>query len=701
MKQSLKTKLTTIATHPLFLAIPLTILILVLIPPIFKKHKGNIANVFVSGSGRMSKIYYIDLDKDGFSERIHIFNWQKNSTGIEIHAHNGSLIDQFNFDGFYDYRFELFHGDYNNNGLDEIYFFTLSNDSLIHINQLELLNDTSYTEKRKFITTIKLHNKKLDSSINKVGAADLNKDRFKEIIFYINSGYSLQPRNIYAWDVKNDTILKSPKSYAKLITPRIIDIDNDGEMEIVSGCTACGNTRGDLGTPYHDRSAWLMVFDNNLNFKYKPVEFKGYGTALFMKTIENQKKHYFIVLERNSLKGKEYAKLLLFNNKLEQIKERKLDIYYARNHNKIFKEKKGKNEFIWLKNSKLKQFEKINFNLNIDKILKVPTMNFFLFDADKDGNDEIIYWNDNSDILSIARSDFSFPVEYNIPESIGVNYQNITIKLNGKDNPQFAFQRGNKNYLLNYYKNPYYFFKYPFYIAVYFVFALFFYLIQKVQKKRIEQKYATERELTKLQIQTIKNQTDPHFIFNALNSVSSAIYKEDKDTAYDFLNDFSSLIRAAIINSDKIQISLAEEIDFIKNYLRLEKLRFKEKFDYKINIDENVDKNINIPRMVLQTYIENAIKHGIMHADYKVLLKITIKNKNNHLEISVDDNGIGREKAKEYASYSTGKGLQIMNRVYELYYKLHQIKITQTIEDKKDNNEKSLGTKVKIVIPLD
>ena len=362
--------------------------------------------------------------------------------------------------------------------------------------------------------------------------------------------------------------------------------------------------------------------------------------------------------------------------------------------------KKGKNEFVWLRYNKLKQIEKIDFNLNIGKILKAPTMNFFLFDADKDGNDEMIYWNDNRDILSIARSDFSHPVEYNIPESVGANYENRTIKLNGKENPQFAFQRGHKSYLLNYYKNPYYFFKYPFYIAVYFVFALFFYLIQKVQKKRIEQKYATERELTKLQIQTIKNQTDPHFIFNALNSISSAIYKEDKDTAYDFLNNFSSLIRAAIINSDKIQISLAEEIDFIKNYLRLEKLRFKEKFDYKINIDENVDENINIPRMVLQTYIENAIKHGIMHADNKVLLKITIKNKNNHLEISVDDNGIGREKAKEYASYSTGKGLQIMNRVYELYDKLHQIKITQTIEDKKDNNKKSLGTKVKIVIPL-
>jgi len=698
MKQFIKTKILHIITNPLFLAIPLTVLILILLPPLFKKYKGSIENIEVSAQSHMSKIYYIDLDHDGFSEKIKIYIWQNNSTAIEIYDHGSSLIDHFNFDGFYHYNFDLLHGDYDNNGKDEIYFFTQSNDSVIHINQLELLSDTNYIEKRKFITIIKLHNKKLDSQVSKVGITDLNDDGFKEVLFHINSGYSLQPRNIYAWDIKNDSVLKSPKSFAKLIKPKIVDIQKNEEVEIISSSSSSGNTKGDIGSPFHDNSAWLMIFDKQLKFKYKPIEYKGYGTNLYIETISQDKDNYFVILEMNVLKGKEYAKLSLLDDKLKLIKERKLDKNFAKYY-RLIKPKIANTELLWLTNYKLNQVELLDFDLQAKKKFKSSAA-FTIRDIDLDGNDEILYWNVNHDKLSIARSDFSHPVEYSIPESMGNNYMNYCFRLNGKKALQFAIQRGNKAYLLNYQKNSFYLLKYPFYIVVYFVFVLFFYLIQKVQKKRIEQKYATERELIKLQIQTIKNQTDPHFIFNALNAISSAIYREDKDTAYDFLNDFSSLIRATIINSDKIQISLQEEIEFIENYLRLEKLRFKEKFDYKINIDEQVDINLNVPRMVLQSYIENAIKHGIMHADYKCLLEISLKNKNSHLEIIIDDNGVGREKAKKYAGFSMGKGLQIMNRIYELYDKLHQVKIIQTIEDKKDKDGKALGTRVRIEIPL-
>ncbi len=695
----MKTKLLNIATHPVFLAIPLSLLVFILLPPIFKKYKGNIESVEVSEQGKMSKTYYIDLDKDGFSEKIKICIWQNNSTSIEVYAHNGSIIDQFNIDGFYHYQFDLLHGDYNNNGKEEIYFFTRTDDTLIYINQIEILSDTSFVESRKFVTTIKLHNKNLDSYIKKLGFADLNNNGFNEVLFVINSGYTLQPRNIYAWDIRNDSILKSPKSYANLRTTKIIDKNKDRKVGILCSSFACGNTHGNLEVPYHDNSAWLMVLNSQLNFKYKPIEFKGYGTAIYAYIIKNNNKRYFLILQLNVLRGKEYAKLIILDDKFKQIKKRKLTKEYAKYY-QILKPKIKNSELIWLVNSKSNKVEQLDFNLNTVKQLK-SSAPFTILDIDKDGNDEILYWNKSLKKIAIARSDFFHPVEYLIPENIGYNYENRTIRLNGKNVPQLAYQRGNRAYLLNYTKNPWYLLKYPFFFVVYLVFVVFFYLVQKVQKNRIEQKYATERELTKLQIQTIKNQTDPHFIFNALNSISSAIYKEDKDTAYNFLNDFSSLIRAVIVNSDKIQISLQEEIEFIENYLRLEKLRFKEKFDYKINIDEQVDKYMEIPRMVLQIYIENAIKHGIMHADYKCTLEISLKNKNNHLQIIIEDNGIGREKAKEYAGLSTGKGLQIMNRMYELYDKLHQIKITQTIEDKIDKNGNALGTKVKVEIPFE
>ncbi len=698
MTHNLKSQLIYLIPPPFFLSIPLTVLILVLLPPMFKKYKGSIEDIEYSPTSEMAKLYYIDLDKDGFSEKIKISIWQNNSTSIEVLAHSGSVIDQFNIQGFYDYRFDLLHGDYNHNGKEEIYFFTRTDDTLIYINQLEFLSDTRAIENRKFVTSIKLHNKNPDLYIDTIGLTDLNKDGFKEILFFIFSGYTLQPRNLFAWDIKKNRILKSPKSYAKLNKLKLIDIDNDGTIEVVGRSFACGNTKGNLGTPYHDHSAWLMVFDNQLNFKYKPIEFKGYGTALYIETLVHRNKKYYVALICNRLKGKEYARILLLDKKLKTLKERILDKKFAKYY-RLIKVKTANNNLIWIENKRLNTTEQLNFNLKAIKKFGAHEI-FQVLDIDKDKEDEILYRNKNHDKLYIARSDFSHPVEYKIPESVGINYVNMTTRLNGKNKAQFAYQQGNSLYLLNYFENPWYFLQYPFYFLVYGFFVIFFFLIQKVQKKRIEQKYAYERELTKLQIQTIKNQSDPHFIFNALNSISSAIYHEDKDTAYDFLNDFSSLIRAVIINSDKIQISLAEEIEFIENYLRLEKLRFKEKFDYKVDIDKRVDKSTKVPRMVLQTYIENAIKHGIMHAKHNCLLQIAVTNKNKHLEIIIEDNGIGREKAKNRAGFSTGKGLQIMNRIYELYDKLHKVKITQTIEDKKDKEGNGTGTIVKVEIPL-
>jgi len=685
-------------THPFFIALPFSLSLLVLLPPFSQKYKGSTEQIEKHSIKTLHNIYFVDLDNDGFSEKIAISIWMENSTSVHLRASNGSVIDQFNFGGLHNFRFEPLFGDYDQNGKKEIYVFSATNDSVIYINSIEMLEKKKFVKKSKFITKAKPHKGKLSCQIEQIGFADLNGDKNKEAIFYINSGYSLQPRKVYAYDIKNDSIYSSPLSYAKINDATIFDIDYDNYYEIICNTSAPGNTMDTSNIPFHDHSAWIMILDNTLNFKFKPIEVKGYYDIRFT-PVRFDNKNYLLAIFSNISKGNEDAKLILFDTKMNKVNERQLNKKHMPGYGRFELENKRIKEFL-LVNSKNNTVEKIGKDL-IGETIDISKYHLVkILDIDNDNDNEIIAMDKQLTNIFILRKDFSGPVEYAITENLGYSHMHFSVKKNGSAPPQLCFQLGNKTYLFNYLKNPYYILKYPFYIIIYSLFVLFFVLLQKIQKKRIEEKYSTEREITKLQIRTIKNQADPHFIFNALNSISSIIYKEDKDTAYNVLNDFSRLIRSAIVNSDKISISLAEELDFIGNYLKLEKIRFKDKFDYKIELSEEVDKQSKVPRMVIQTYVENAIKHGIMHANSACKLEVLVKQNNGNLIIGIDDDGVGRDQSKQFASHGTGKGLEIMNSIYRLYNKLHNKKIEHTIEDKKDEKGVALGTRIMVRIPL-
>jgi anti-sigma regulatory factor (Ser/Thr protein kinase) len=233
-------------------------------------------------------------------------------------------------------------------------------------------------------------------------------------------------------------------------------------------------------------------------------------------------------------------------------------------------------------------------------------------------------------------------------------------------------------------------------------FVLTLFLLQKRnrqrQKKAIE-KITTEKKLTELEMQALKAQINPHFVFNCLNSIKGFIYDKDYEQADKYLDKFSELMRSTIDNSDAAVISLEDEIKYLDNYLQLEKLRFSEKFEYTINADEVTDKkNIFVPAMLLQPYVENAIRHGIRFLEHKKgKVTITAAIEKGLLVCTIEDNGIGREKAaalktSNHIEYQS-RGMSISRRRAELYY------IQQEIVDKKDENGNSLGTAIILKIP--
>lgn len=235
-------------------------------------------------------------------------------------------------------------------------------------------------------------------------------------------------------------------------------------------------------------------------------------------------------------------------------------------------------------------------------------------------------------------------------------------------------------------------------VAVMFLLVVFLSIRRIFMNQR--RKAKKEKEFIELQLKTIKSQIDPHFAFNAINTIASFIYSEKPDVTYDYFTRFARMIRNILEDNDKISRLLSEEVEFVKNYLDLQKMRFKEKFEYEINIDDNVPPGTTVPKMIIQTYAENAVKHGLMHRKSGGLLSINVRQTNSQLLVTIEDNGVGREKASQLNSDSTHRGLKIMEQIIELYGKLYHTSINQKIEDLADEGGNSMGTRVILTILL-
>ena len=220
------------------------------------------------------------------------------------------------------------------------------------------------------------------------------------------------------------------------------------------------------------------------------------------------------------------------------------------------------------------------------------------------------------------------------------------------------------------------------------------------EKARIQQQLAT------LEQTALQAQMNPHFIFNCLNSIQQFIMLDDKRKANKYLTEFATLIRNTFDNSDKKNITVSEEANYLDKYLDLEQLRYGDNFKYKIIIDNSVEKDFTqLPAMLLQPYVENSLRHGIRNRKEgcgEVLINFI--QTENTLICSVKDNGVGREaakrlKSKEHIEYQS-KGMQLTERRIQLLNTGLKNKITFEVLDLKDIQGIATGTEVIIEIPL-
>lgn len=248
----------------------------------------------------------------------------------------------------------------------------------------------------------------------------------------------------------------------------------------------------------------------------------------------------------------------------------------------------------------------------------------------------------------------------------------------------------------------------PLALAIYIltiVTALYFLIRRRVNL--IKNKEARKTLLAGYELKALRAQMNPHFIFNALNSIQHFVLNNDAMAANKYLSKFAKLVRNILNNSERSEITLADEIAQLELYLDLEKLRFEELFTYTITYAPSINThNIEIPTMLVQPYVENAILHGIVPLNgITGLITITFElHKEDVLKCTITDNGIGRSSSSELKKNSISKhqsaGTRITQNRLDLLNKINNTHLSAITTDVTNAQGITKGTSVELYIPL-
>lgn len=252
-------------------------------------------------------------------------------------------------------------------------------------------------------------------------------------------------------------------------------------------------------------------------------------------------------------------------------------------------------------------------------------------------------------------------------------------------------------------------------ISILALLSLLFYISQFKLKKRTEiaelklneteNKLVLERKYRTAELKALKSQMNPHFLFNAFNSIQEFIILNKKEIASEYLGKFSDLMRLYLEQSRNSEIALEEELRSLSLYLELEKVRFGDSFDFDISVEKNLDKfSTHVPPLIIQPFVENSLKHGLLHKKLDRKLWVGFTSENNILICKIIDNGIGRRQSallnknrikthKSFAISSIESRIALLNINREK-------DITLAINDLYDKEDNALGTEVILTIPL-
>jgi hypothetical protein len=692
--------------NPFFHAIIISALVLWLLYPLTKKYQIELHKTGVL-STREQIILFDDLNGDGDTEMITLGTNLLGNLCVFVYEKEDKLIDQWNFKGKM-LNPDLgghFTGSSHSNELKKVFILSQQHDS-IFLNAIDPLGTRNFIFQNLFICKVGNGINIFDATAHFHGWADFHGSGYNQALFSINAGHSLKPRQLFIFDPTTLTLLASQSDGAPKHTTELYQRSSDSSLFIVSKTPAVQNFPDSTSEVFHDRICWLFVFDKSLKPLIDPIPFDKPRSRLNHFYYTDEKGNdinlgTFIYHSDNSWQmdffelDAEFKKVdieAVCNYSFSEIISWLSSIYKAKWKDNFY-------TLIFTNKGSIIPLIKKNDKVLIKKPIETPIGTFRI--ADDGNNNQLlaIYSLDNK--LWLSKPDLKHPAIIDLPAMFAIpdaifRFSGV-FSMGGKSMP--AFNIGKLWFTAQLVKNPFYSWRFAIYLLIFGSIYGFILLIRLSQKYQTQRRRKNEQEMAKLQLQVIKNQIDPHFTLNVLNNISSVIFTNQKELAFEFYNQFTQLIKRVLTNSGKLFTTLADDIQFIDNYLALEKLRLNNDLDYNINIENGIHVNdINVPRMLLFTFVENAVKHGLCPKVDNRKLIISITKNAGVITATIEDNGIGRKKAKEMGTTGTGKGLNIVDQIIEMHKKLSNQHISYNIEDLHFPDSENFGTRVVIEI---
>jgi hypothetical protein len=698
VKPSIRNKLSRIFLNPFVVAIPFALVTIYLLPlKPFGHSITQVSRYLADKAPLKTSQTYIDLDGDFVSEAISHFSNTINKCAIKISTKNNILLGQWNFNGsIAPGGLTMLAFDYDNDGIKDVFTIYSRSDS-VFIGGINPFAESGYLFNDVFLDKINCCDGEKDFSTG-MQAADMDNDGYLDVVISLSAGHGEQPRRMITWYPKNDSIIKSENIGVYIGEFSIEDIDLDGTNEIIPTSCSFENIDEDSPIPLNDWKKWFLVYDHHLQPEFEPICLgRGNGsTASYLLHRENGPR--LLILDFNNKMHEKYRFYLYDWNKGDTVRwfpaidfAGDITIRKTEIHGKSYLHFIDHSGKIFLLNATTLDFEKVTSTA--DGIENLRSM-----DINNDSLPELIFEN-NQGHLCIYSGSFDDQSQIELLDGL----KNPVFSLRKVDSSRVHLVMQNGNEVFEYLYAPQSNFKYLvylIYLLVYGGYVLTVGFVMYGQERYLKRRYEREKLIAELKLKSIRNQLDPHFTFNAVNAIASAIFKEDKQNAYSYFSKFSKLVRSTMLYSDRMTRLLDDELDFTLKYLEIEKFRFREKFEFEIKVDDDVDLNMEIPRMIIQAYAESSINNGLMHRITDGLLVIKVNNGDGHLNIELIDNGVGIEKSKELNREKAFKSAKIMEEFIAVFNEFNKVKISCEMKDLFEEG-KVLGTHVVIKIPLD
>lgn len=681
-----------ILSNPFFLAIPFSIALALAIHGNYEMYRTGIVDFMYQETDRENMFLYEDIDMDGVTEYIYSYNLITNAT-IILHYPDRTVRGVWNLPGYWYIVPDYTLYDWNRDGVSDLFALTVSSEDQIIASMIDLSDEES-APLNKTITRMSRYYDNLDMQLMTLGCEDITGDGKKEFIFLVSAGFTLQPRGVFAWDIANDTVYKSPYSGINYKSTRQflpMDLNGDGSMEIFVSNSATHNIHEPYVLP--DTASYAVVFTSGLEYFFQPVPVAGpTSSAWTLPLIENGQISLlsFVYDIRSSENRSQIVQFDLSGNIIRRrVFEKELtgNSVNMVNGKYIVCQQVGDHTEIGYIDSRI-IFTKLNEFEGSYYVLK-------LLDLDEDRQSEMILMDGAKNRLIFLQDNFRKTTRIDLPEGNNV-IKSISIKYRDGNKTGVFFDCNTSQFTVEYELNPNRYMKYPVFILMYATLLFLFLLLHRIFISSYNRRTERERNIVAFQLQSVMNQLSPHFTFNAINAIGDNILKGEREKAFEYFTKLSELIRKSMTNAFQPYKMLGEEIEFVQEYLEIQKFRFEDQLSWNIYLGEEVDTSITVPKMLIHIFVENAVKHGLFHKKGVGTVSIHVDNVGSGIGITIIDDGIGIKRSKEI-NRESGKGLLLLNNYLDLFSKSQGINIAYTMREVSPKS-KYPGTRVEIMI---